>query len=194
MTEDKRLFLGALIRNATTWAVAWGLAGGAVVAAIGLFDPNPGIESLPERVGLAVFSGIAWGVRFGIAGAVIGAAFATAVRIGYRGRSLADLSPVRFALIGAVTGGVGVPLYLQAMNVLSGGPIRWALVADDAVWASVFGAAAAGGSILIARRTQALAPTDRADLLASGDDGFPRPADRASEARAEMRTASDPHA
>jgi hypothetical protein len=42
------------------------------------------------------------------------------------------------------------------MNVLFGdGPIAWRLVRDDAVWATVFGAAAAAGSILLARRADA---------------------------------------
>ena len=79
--------------------------------------------------------------------------FASVIRLSYRGRRLADISPVRFAMLGAVVGGAGVPLYLQMMNVLFGdGPIAWGLVLDDALWASVFGAAAAAGSILLARR------------------------------------------
>jgi MFS family permease len=129
------------------------------MALLGLFDPDPGIESLPERVGLAVFAGVAWGVRFGIAGAVIGTIFSAAVRLTYMGRRLSDIHPARFTLLGAIVGGVGVPLYLQTMNVLTGGqPIPWGLVTDDALWASVFGAAAAGGSILLARRADALGP------------------------------------
>lgn len=167
MSSDTLPTLRALARNAVTWAIAWGLAGGALVGAVTLFDPNPAIESLPERVGMAVFAAVAWGVRFGLAGAVIGAGFAALVRFGFRGRRLADLSPLRFALLGAVSGGVGVPLYLQAMNLVTGGaPIAWGLVSDDAVWASVFGAVAAGGSILLARRAEAL-PSDRAEALPS---------------------------
>lgn len=159
MTDDRFRLPRAVLRNALTWGAAWAVAGGALVAAIGLFDPDPRIESLVERVGLAIVSGIAWGVRFGIAGAVIGAAFSSVIRLAYRGRRLADIDPVRFAMLGAVVGGVGVPLYLQAMNVLSGGsPIPWGLVSDDAVWATVFGAVVAGGSILLARRADALRP------------------------------------
>jgi hypothetical protein len=46
-----------------------------------------------------------------------------------------------------------VPLSLQLINlVFGGGPIAWHLVADDAPWASVFGAAAAAGSIALACR------------------------------------------
>jgi hypothetical protein len=145
--------LRAMLGTAITWGAAWAAAGGALITAIALFNPSPGIESLVERLGMALLSGLAWGVRFGIAGAVMGTIFSSVIRFRYRGRRLADISPVRFAMLGAVVGGVGVPLYLQAMNVLFGdGPIAWGLVTDDALWAALFGAAAAGGSILLARR------------------------------------------
>jgi hypothetical protein len=183
MTGNRLRLLRATLRSALAWGAAWALAGGALVAAIGLFDPDPGIESLPERLGLALMAGIAWGVRFGIAGAAIGTVFFSVIRLCYRGRRLADIDPVRFALLGAVVGGVGVPLYLQAMNVLTGGgPIPWGLVADDAVWATVFGAAVAGGSILLARRADALPPGPRSGLLGRVDapNGLPAPAMRSS--------------
>ena len=153
---DRKIRLRAIVRTALTWGLAWAVAGGAIVAGITLFSSDPGIESLIERVGVAAISGIAWGVRFGIAGTVIGGAFASLVRLGFMGRRLSEIKVGRFALLGAIVGGVGVPLYLQLMNVLSGtGPIAWGLVTDDAVWASVFGAAAAAGSIVLARRAEA---------------------------------------
>jgi uncharacterized membrane protein len=152
------------------WGAAWALAGGAIMATLALFDPDPGIESLPERLGMTVFAGVAWGVRFGLAGAVIGAVFSTVIRLGYRGRRLADINPVRFALLGALVGGVGVPLYLQTMNVLSGGSsIAWSLVTDDAVWATVFGATVAAGSIMLARRADRLPHGAHRDQLEHGD-------------------------
>jgi hypothetical protein len=165
-----------VLGNAAVWAAAWAAAGGAIVAAIALFSPDPRIESLPERVGMALFAGVAWGVRFGIAGAVIGTLFAAVIRYGYFGRRLADIDPVRFTLLGAVVGGVGVPLYLQAMNVLSGsGMISWGLVTDDAVWATVFGAGAAAGSILLARHAEALRGGPQPGRLEDSDelDGLP---------------------
>ena len=144
----------AILRNALMWGTAWAAAGGAIVGLLALFGPRPGIESLPERLGLALFAAVSWGVRFGIIGAVIGTAFAAAIRFGYQGRRLADINPLRFTLLGALIGGAGVPLFLQLMNVLSGGgPIAWGLVTDDAVWATVFGAVVAGGTIVLARRS-----------------------------------------
>ncbi len=170
--------LRAVLRNAATWAAAWAVAGGALVATLGLFDPDPRIESLPERVGLAVLAGAMWGVRFGVIGAAIGTAFSFAVRLGWRGRRLADIGPLRFGALGAVVGGVGVPLFLQTMNVLSGdGPVAWGLVSDDAIWASVFGAAVAAGSILVARRAQAPSP----DRIAAPDEPPALPAARWTE-------------
>lgn len=153
MTGDKLRALRAILRNALTWGAAWAVAGGAIVAALALFDPRPGIESLPERLGMALFAAASWGIRFGIIGAVIGTAFAAVIRFGYQGRQLADINPLRFTLLGALIGGAGVPLFLQMMNVISGGsPIAWGLVTDDAIWSSVFGAVVAGGTIMLARR------------------------------------------
>lgn len=171
MTDDRFRHLRAILRSAAIWGAAWAVAGGALVTAVSLFDPSPGIESLIERIGLAILTGAAWSVRFGLAGAVIGSIFSSVIRLGYRGRRLADINPVRFGMLGAVVGGVGVPLYLQAMNVLSGdGPIAWGLVTDDAVWATVFGAAVAAGSILLARRADALPRGTHPGQLDDGDD------------------------
>jgi hypothetical protein len=44
------------------------------------------------------------------------------------------------------------------------------LVSDDALWASVFGAAAAAGSILLARRADALPRGAHPDQLEDADD------------------------
>ena len=190
MSDDRFLHLRAVLRNAVTWGAAWAVAGGAIVATLSLFDPDPGIESLLERLGMAVISGISWGIRFGIAGAVIGTVFASVIRLAFRGRRLADINPVRFAMLGAVVGGVGVPLFLQAMNVLTGGgPIAWGLVLDDARWATVFGAAAATGTILLARRADRLAPEPRPDLLESVDsDRAPSSAAGAGQPDAGVRS------
>ncbi|HET9604017.1 MAG TPA: hypothetical protein VFO96_06970 [Gemmatimonadales bacterium] len=73
-----------MLRNALTRGAAWGVAGGVMVAALALLDPRPGIESLPERVGMALFAAGSWGVRFGLIGAVIGTAFAAVIRFGYQ--------------------------------------------------------------------------------------------------------------
>jgi len=170
MTDDRRRTLRAVLRTAVMWSAAWAIAGGGIIAVLTIFNAGPGVESLPERLGMAVFAGVSWGIRFGLAGAVIGALFSSVIRLGYRGRRLADINPVRFALLGAVVGGVGVPLYLQMMNVLTDGrPIAWNLVTDDAVWATVFGAAVAAGSIMLARRADRLSGGAEHPSLEQGD-------------------------
>ena len=103
MSDDSRRWR-AMLRTALTWGAAWGAIGGGAVAVVASFDPGPGIESLPERVGLAVGIGAMWGVRFALIGAVVGTLFSTAVRVGYRGRRLADIGPARFTLLGAIVG------------------------------------------------------------------------------------------
>lgn len=182
MSDDRFRQLRAVLWNAAAWSAAWAIAGGAIITVLSLFNPDPAIESLPERIGMALFAGVTWGFRFGICGAVIGTLFAGVIRWGYRGRRLADISPVRFALLGAVVGGVGVPLFLQLMNVLSGdGPIAWGLVMDDGQWAAVFGAAVAAGSILIARRASALPHESPADQLEHEDKYHDRLPEETSE-------------
>jgi hypothetical protein len=193
MIDDRFRHLKAVVRNAVTWGAAWAVAGGGVVAVLTLFNPALGIESLVERLGVAIVAGLAWGIRFGIAGGVIGTVFSSVVRLGYRGRRLADINPLRFAALGAVVGGVGVPLFLQLMNLLSGdGPVAWGLVLDDAQWATVFGAAAAGGTILLARRADALAHVTRPDLLKPIDDAAVQPPPSERETSTPNRSRS-PH-
>ncbi len=171
MTDERSRTLRAILRTALLWSAAWGVAGGGLMAVLTIVDPAPGAASLAGRLGMAVLAGIGWGLRFALAGAVVGSIFSSVIRLGYRGRRLADINPVRFALLGAIVGGVGVPLYLQTMNVITGGhTIAWGLVTDDAVWASVFGAAVAAGSILLARRADALSAGTHRDVLAHGSD------------------------
>jgi hypothetical protein len=175
MSEDRSRQWWAVVRSALTWGAAWGIAGGGIIAVLTLFSPGPGVESLVERLGMTLLAGASWGFRFGVVGAVVGTLFATALRLGYRGRRLAQINPVWFTLLGAVVGGAGVPLFLQLMNVLTGGStIAWGLVRFDAILGAVFGAVAAGGSILLARRAgeqepdQLNAVTDDPDRLTAG--------------------------
>ena len=171
MNEEQRRTARAIFRTAVLWGAAWAVAGGTLIGILSFIRPGPGVTSLAGRLGLSVLAGIGWGARFGLAGAVVGSFFSSAIRLGYRGRCLADINPVRFALLGAVVGGVGVPLYLQTMNLLTGGHlIAWGLVTDDAIWATVFGAAVAAGSILLARRADALAAGARHEVIGQGDE------------------------
>src|SRR5882672_1293330 len=52
MSEDRSRQLRAVLRNALTWAAAWGIAGGAIATVLTLFGVGTGIESLLERIGV----------------------------------------------------------------------------------------------------------------------------------------------
>jgi hypothetical protein len=77
---------------------------------------------------------------------------------------------------------VFVPLFLQAMNILSGdGMVPWRLVLDDAIWTAVFGGVVAGGTLKLAQRGEALAAGTVKDQL-DGSDSLDRlTADRRRE-------------
>lgn len=168
MSDDRFRGLKAILKNALLWGVTLGVVSGTLITAYVVVVPGPGVESLPERLGEALFAGIGMGVRFALAGAVIGTFFATALRFIARGRRVADLHLGKAALIGGVVGGVGIPLFYQLLNILSGGPIPWNLLTDDIGWATIFGASAAAGTIWLARRAHALPEEERRRALEAG--------------------------
>jgi hypothetical protein len=191
MIDGRYRQLRAVLRNGLTWGAAWAVAGGALLGTFALFAPGPGVESLIERLGVALLAGVGWGLRFGIIGAVIGTVFASVIRLRYRGRRLAEIDPVRFAALGAGVGAVSVPLFLQLMNVLSSGRmISWALVLDDAPIAAVLGASAAAASIFLARRAEARARGTEADRLSDFADLDALPAAELPETLVSQRSRS----
>ena len=88
----------------------------------------------------------------GIAGAVSGVGFSLVIGLLGRGRKITELSWLRFGLGGGLAAGVLVPLFLQALNLLSGdGLVPWELVLDDGLRMGVLGSLAAAGSIKVAQ-------------------------------------------
>ena len=169
MSDDRFRGLKAILKNALLWGVSLGVFSGTLIAAYVFVVPGPGVESLPERVGVAIFAGAAMGVRFAIGGAILGTLFATMLRFSFRGRRVSDLHPGKSALIGALLGAVGIPLVYQFLNILSGdGPVAWKYLFDDIPWAAVVGAAGAAGTVWIARRAKTLPAERSADLLGDG--------------------------
>lgn len=165
----------AIVKTALSWGAALGAVSATLIAAYVFIVPGPGVESLPERVGESLFAGIGMGVRFAIAGAIMGTLFATTVRLSFRGKRVADLHPGRFALIGAVVGGVGIPVIYQLLNVISGGAIPWKYLLDDIPWAATVGAVGAAGTVWMARRAAALPAEREAERLGEpiGHDASP---------------------
>ena len=175
MSESMRS-LKAILKTAFTWGFALGAVSATLITAYAFVFAGPGVESLPERVGEAIFAGAALGTRFALAGAIMGTLFATMVRFGFRGKRVADLSPAKFALIGAVVGGAGIPLIYQLLNIIGGGAIPWSLLLDDIPWAATVGAVGAAGTIWMAKRVPSAAPAKIASPTRSGSDSTPGPA------------------
>ena len=170
MSADRFRTFKAVLKTALTFGVGLALVSGALISLYAFIVPGPGVESLPERIGNALFTGIGMGVRFGIAGAAIGTFFAVALRLAYQGRRLAEVSLARAALLGAAVGGIGIPLFYQFLNLISNGhTIPWNLVLDDSIWASIVGATAAAGSIWVARRAAALPGETEQGSLGAGE-------------------------
>jgi hypothetical protein len=151
--------LRAALRNALVWGGGWSALALAVFSILRLAGILPS-GSWVQGLGLAV--------RFGIVGFVAGGAFSGIMRLAYHGRRLRDIKWVRFGIAGGVVTGVFVPLFLQAMNLISGdGLVPWRLVLDDALWTAVFGGLVAGGSLKLAQRADALTPGPSQDRLDS---------------------------
>ena len=159
-----RLLRGAA-RNAAVWAIGWFVVVLAVAVVLSLFELHPLGRTWLDGLGLAL--------KAGVIGGVAGGAFALAIALLYRGRHLAKISWWRFALGGGILTGLFIPLFLQAMNILSGdGVVPMALVADDAVMGFVLGTVLAGGSLRLAQRAEAEPAIEagaRTDSLSEGD-------------------------
>jgi hypothetical protein len=170
MPDDFLRGLKAIFKTALTWGSLLGVFAGSLIGLFVFFVP--GGETTPtilQRIGQALFAGAGMGVRFAVAGAILGTLFATMLRLSFRGRRVADLHPGKFALIGAVVGGVGIPLIYQGLNILSGGAIPWGYLLDDIPWAATVGAVGAAGSVWLARRATALPNEETSEALASGE-------------------------
>lgn len=173
--EIVRRLRGAL-GNALVWGAGWFVAGLALFATLRLVGVLPASVTWTEVLEYAV--------RAGIVGVAAGGAFSLVIGLLYRGRRLSEISWVRFGIAGGVVTGIFVPLFLQAMNLLSGdGLVPWELVLDDGVWTAAFGGVAAGGTLKLAQLGESEHPgggRDRleapggAERLASSGEGEPR--------------------
>jgi hypothetical protein len=144
--EGRMRRVRAVLRNALVWGAVWAAAPAALFVGLRLTGVIGDSVSWHDGLGLAA--------RFGIVGFVAGAAFSTVVGFAYRGRRLADMSWWRFGIAGGVVTAIFVPLFLQTMNLVTGGHIvPWHLVLDDSIWTGILGAVAAGGSLKFAQRS-----------------------------------------
>ncbi len=155
--EIFRRLRGAL-GNALVWGAGWFVAGLALFAGLRVVGVLP-----PSFSWVEVFE---YAVRAGIVGVAAGGAFSIVIGLLYRGRRLSEISWVRFGIAGGVVTGLFVPLFLQAMNLLSGdGLVPWELVLDDGLWTAVFGGVAAGGTLKLAQLGETGLPDGTRDRL-----------------------------
>jgi hypothetical protein len=121
---------------ATTWAVIWAIAAGftgGLTSAFVLW-----IRGTPAPVGMLI---AAFALAGAVSGFVSGAGFALLLTTSAHRRTLGDLNPIQFGLLGAIPAAVfGWLLFRQA---------GLALVATS------FGFVAATGSLILARRANA---------------------------------------
>lgn len=151
--------------TAVVWGAGWAALGLAAFAALKVTGNLPDSARWIDSLLIAA--------RFGFIGGIVGGAFSAFVGILHRGRRLSDLRAVRFGLGGGIMAGLFVPVFLQTMNLLSGdGLVPMELVLDDGMWAALFGAVAAGGSLMLAQRAQGVLPgrmENQPGLLGSGN-------------------------
>ena len=171
MPSDAIRALRGALRNAALWGFAWGTAGFVLwtgLRVMGLLPPEAGLRA-------AAFLA----TRLAVAGGVAALAFSAVVRLAYRGRRLREINWVKGGLLAGLVTGLAFPLFLQAMNLLSGdGLIAWSLVLDDGPLVGVLAAVAAGGTLKLAQRMEALAPDSPDEALDAGspDSSLDHPA------------------
>lgn len=133
------------MRTALFWGAGWGAAAVVVMGAMRLVGEIPADIGLLDIVGMAV--------RVAVWGGIVGTLFSGVIGLAFRGRRVSDLRVSRFAALGAVVGGVGIPALLTLFNWIGGEPrVPWALLQDDAILGTVFGGVLAGGSLWLAQR------------------------------------------
>lgn len=145
LSDDRIRRLRAGLRNALMWGAGWSATAFVVMVVMRLAGAGGEGTPLLYMIGMAV--------KFGVWGTIAGGVFSTIIGLLYRGRRLSEISVVRFGLGGAIVTGVFVPLFMQALNLISGdGLVPWSLVNDDAVITAVFGGVAAAVSLKLAQR------------------------------------------
>lgn len=133
--------------NVALWGLIFGLIG-LVIALVYVFGSGEAADAGPR--GLMVLS---LAIRFALFGVISGTLFWWVTGLLFDRHRFAGYGRIPVFLFGAIGTAVFVPLFMQAMNLLSGdGLVAWSLVLDDSVWAFFFGGVAALGSLEMARR------------------------------------------
>ena len=139
--------LGGAVRNGIVWGAAWFALAMVGFGVLRLIKDNP--VSWLDAMGMSI--------RIGIVGGLTGGAFAAFISFFYRGKRLADISPVRFGIGGGIVALAFMMAWLGLGNLLTGGSIPpWEDVNSDFLFATLFGAISAGASMWLAQRDPSL--------------------------------------
>jgi hypothetical protein len=145
--------------NAVVWGAAWSLA---TLPVLGLLYLNGWGYLVPDVAG-----GIA--KTFFAMGFVAGGSFSTYLGIAYRNRDFDELRPGKFALLGAIFGGLLVPAFefVPGIALFLGLPFFGAMAAGVAL-AATLGGATAFGTVKVAQQAALTSGTESMGELEPG--------------------------
>lgn len=127
------------------WGLVFGLVGGMLAVVVA--------QDAPERAPSFWLITASLVTRFAMFGILSGTLFWWITGLLFDHERITRFGRIPVFLFGAIGAAAFVPLFMQAMNLLSGdGLVAWGLVLDDSVWAFFFGGIAALGSLELARR------------------------------------------
>lgn len=157
--------LRGAVRNAVAWGVAWFTLGFVTILAL-------------RAIGVVVPSRVTWldalgmSIKIGVMGGITGGAFSAFISLFYRGRRLSEINWVRFGLGGGIVAGLFVPAFMVIANLISGdGLPPFEAIRGDIIMSALFGGVAAGASMWLAQRGEALpgGREDEIERLGAGD-------------------------
>lgn len=141
--------LRGALGNALVWGAGWFTAALGVMVGLSLVGLGPGPFSWSAALGAAA--------RFGVMGSIAGAAFSSFIRLRYHGRRLSDINWVRFGLGGGIVTGLFVPAFIVVARMIDGDPfLPLEHLLRNGLLAAAFGGTAAGVTLKLAQRAEAL--------------------------------------
>jgi len=157
MTKDLIRRVRGVVGTMSVWAAAFAAVGVLGLIPLSLLGILPPFELRPFLRMLA-----ATVVRWGLGGAGMGVAFAAAILLRERGRSVVALSPRRFAAWGFLAGAI-VPIGIATLYELTGRSTVAINLRAGAVFAGICGVAGAALAVASLRAARRAAATREED-------------------------------
>jgi hypothetical protein len=145
--------------NAVVWGAAWSVA---TLPVLGLLYLNGWGYLVPDVAGAIAKTFFAMGF-------VAGGSFSTYLGIAYRNKNFEELMPGKFALLGAIFGGLLVPAFefVPGIALFLGLPFSGAMAAGVGL-AATLGGATAFGTVKVAQQAALTSGTESVGELESG--------------------------